>query len=104
MGDWMNMFLLLLAFGLRCTNFVGASDVNVGEAELQSLDHYTNLQPFAEKNEFARLLNSFNAVLLWAKCVKYTQFMPYIKILMNAVQGCFNVFSSFLVMFSVAFM
>jgi hypothetical protein len=102
--DWVNMFLLLYSFGIRCTNFIDASDLSVGEQELQDNDTYTNLQPFAERSEEARLLNSFNAVLLWAKCVKYTRFMPYVKILMAAVQGCFDVFFAFLLMFAAIFM
>lgn len=101
--DWINMFLLLYAFGSRMVVYVDSVGLTVGEAELNNKNSYTNLQPFAEQIEQAALINSFNAVLLWAKVFKFTGYVPYIKILINAIGGSFILFMSFLCMFVIAF-
>merc|ERR1719387_2006348 len=83
--------------------YVDSVGLTVGEKELSNKDEYTNLQPFAESIEQAALINSFNAVLLWAKFFKFTGYVPYIKILINAIGGSFILFMSFLCMFIIAF-
>merc|ERR1719301_493186 len=83
--------------------YVESVGITVGEKELSNSDEYTNLQAFAEKIEQAALINSFNAVLLWAKFFKYTGYVPYVKILIEAIGGSFVLFVSFLAMFVIAF-
>jgi polycystin 2/polycystin 2L1 len=103
--DWLNMFLLLYAFGSRMTVLIDASSsgLTVGENELLDKDSYTNLQAFAEQIEQAGLINAFNAVLLWAKFFKFSGYVPYVKILIEAIGGSFVLFISFLAMFVIAF-
>lgn len=103
--DWLNMFLLLYAFGSRMTVLIDASRIGltVGENELLDKDSYTNLQAFAEQIEQAGLINAFNAVLLWAKFFKFSGYVPYVKILIEAIGGSFVLFISFLAMFVIAF-
>jgi len=101
--DWLNMFLLLYAFGSRMTVWVDGVSLTVGEKELLDRDGYTNLQAFAEQIEQAGLINAFNAVLLWAKFFKFSGYIPYVKILIEAIGGSFVLFISFLAMFVIAF-
>merc|ERR1719159_582767 len=101
--DWLNMFLLLYAFGSRMTVWVDSVSLTVGEKELLNRDEYTNLQAFAESIEQAGLINAFNAVLLWAKFFKFSGYVPYVKILIEAIGGSFVLFMSFLAMFVIAF-
>merc|ERR1719191_1481746 len=101
--DWVNMFLLLYAFGSRMTVLVDSIGLTVGEKELLDRDGYTNLQAFAEQIEQAGLINAFNAVLLWAKFFKFSGYIPYVKILIEAIGGSFVLFISFLAMFVIAF-
>jgi len=101
--DWLNMFLLLYAFGSRMTVWVDSVSLTVGEKELLNRDEYTNLQAFAESIEQAGLINAFNAVLLWAKFFKFSGYVPYVKILIQAIGGSFFLFISFLAMFVIAF-
>jgi len=103
--DWLNMFLLLYAFGSRMTVLIDASSagLTVGESELMDKDSYTNLQAFGEQIEQAGLINAFNAVLLWAKFFKFSGYVPYVKILIEAIGGSFVLFISFLAMFIIAF-
>lgn len=101
--DWVNMFLLLYAFGSRMTVLVDSIGLTVGEKELLDRNEYTNLQAFAEQIEQAGLINAFNAVLLWAKFFKFSGYVPYVKILIEAIGGSFVLFMSFLAMFVIAF-
>lgn len=100
--DWLNMVLLVYAFVLRLMVWAN-SPINVGEDELSDRDKYTNLQTIAETVQSASLINSFNAVLLWAKFFKYTAYLPYIKVLIDSVSRSFTLFFSFLCMFAIAF-
>jgi len=101
--DWLNMFLLLYAFGLRMTVWIDSMALTVGEKELLDKNSYTGLQQFAEQIQQAALINSFNAVLLWAKFFKFSGYVPYVKILIDAIGGSFVLFISFLCMFIIAF-
>jgi hypothetical protein len=101
--DWLNMFLLLYAFGLRMTVWIDSMALTVGEKELLDKNSYTGLQSFAEQIQQAALINSFNAVLLWAKFFKFSGYVPYVKILIDAIGGSFVLFISFLCMFIIAF-
>jgi hypothetical protein len=101
--DWLNMFLLLYAFGLRMTVWIDSMALTVGEKELLDKNSYTGLQSFAEQIQQAALINSFNAVLLWAKFFKFSGYVPYVKILIEAIGGSFVLFMSFLCMFVIAF-
>merc|ERR1719201_2888641 len=77
--------------------------LTVGEKELLDKNSYTGLQSFAEQIQQAALINSFNAVLLWAKFFKFSGYVPYVKILIDAIGGSFVLFISFLAMFVIAF-
>jgi len=101
--DWLNMFLLIYAFGMRMTVWIDSVSLTVGEKELLDRNEYTNLQAFAEQIEQAGLINAFNAVLLWAKFFKFSGYVPYVKILIEAIGGSFVLFISFLAMFVIAF-
>jgi len=101
--DWANMLLLLYSFGMKMAVFIDSVALVPGAAELANRDDYTNMQASAEKIATATLLNAFNAVLLWSKCFKYTGFIPYIQVLVQAIGGSFTLFASFLAMFSIAF-
>merc|ERR1719316_387361 len=101
--DWLNMFLLIYAFGMRMTVWIDSVSLTVGEKELLDRNEYTNLQAFAEQIEQAGLINAFNAVLLWAKFFKFSGYVPYVKILIEAIGGSFVLFMSFLAMFVIAF-
>merc|ERR1711959_266950 len=67
-------------------------------------NHYTPMQSIAERLLFARTINAFNAVLIWAKVVKYIGFMPYIKTLLVTIETCWKQFMSFLFMFLIIFL
>merc|ERR1719301_22601 len=83
--------------------YVESVGITVGEKELLDRNDYTNLQSFAELIEQAGLINAFNAVLLWAKFFKFSGYVPYVKILIEAIGGSFVLFMSFLAMFVIAF-
>merc|ERR1719487_1141274 len=85
------------------TVWIDSVSLTVGEKELLNRDEYTNLQAFAESIEQAGLINAFNAVLLWAKFFKFSGYIPYVKILIEAIGGSFVLFVSFLAMFLIAF-
>lgn len=52
--------------------------------------------------EQVKLLHSFNAVLLWNKCVKYTKHLPVVKILVKTIWNAFQLFVPLMTMFTIA--
>lgn len=101
--DWANMILLLVAFVMRMMTFSEASAANLGKAELENKDSFSNLRGLADRVETVKLLQAFNAILLWLKVVKFLRHMPYFKQLIRTVWGAFDLFLPFLLMFSVVF-
>jgi len=101
--DWCNLILLMASFAVRASVYISAADLTIGEAELRDPTSYTDLQTLAEDVDIARIVNGFNAVLVWGKVIKYVGFMPYIRVLVLTVEGSFRVLFSFLAMFAVGF-
>jgi len=100
--DWINMILLLLAFAYRFQIVITANALGeIGAKELMDNTEYTDFQEIAENISTARVLNSFNSVLLWMKFIKYIEFMPYVQFLYLTVKEAFGIYGSFLFMFWV---
>lgn len=100
--DWINMILLIIAFIQRCMVFAEAADANIGKPQLVNKDSFSSIRGIASKAESVRLLHSFNAVLLWGKCVKYFRHLPIVKVLVKTVWDAFSLFLPLLTMFSIA--
>jgi hypothetical protein len=101
--DWINMILLIVGFIIRCIVYSDASDAkNLGSAQIKYKDAYSSVKALASKAELVRLLNAFNAVLLWGKCVKYFRHLPIVKVLVKTVWNAFSLFLPFMIMFLVA--
>jgi len=101
--DWVNMALLLAGFTMRVLIWVRAVDLDIGKQELDNRNAFTNLYPLAEDVQVVKLLNAFNAVLLWVKCVKYLRHLPFVKKLVLMVRDASRLLVPFLIMFLVAF-
>ena len=101
--DWTNLILLIVAFGFKVSVWSSASDLEIGMQELEDPDSYTNLQGFATSIQTARMINSFNAVLIWAKCTKYIGILPYISVVVSTVGKTYKYFVSFLGLFAIMF-
>lgn len=100
--DWINMFILIIAFVFRCLVWSEAASANIGRAQLANQNSFSSIRSMATKSELVRFLHAFNAVLLWAKCVKYFRHLPIVKVLIRTVWDSFKLFLPFLFMFSVA--
>jgi hypothetical protein len=103
--DWINMLLLIVAFCWRCMVYVDGGKVDgklLGEEQLEDPDYFTNARWLASRAELVRLLHSFNAVLLWGKCVKYLKHLPIVKELVKTVWDAFSLFVPFMAMFTIA--
>lgn len=100
--DWINMLLLIVAFIERCMVYAEASGAQIGVAQLENPDKFSSVRGLASKAELVRLLHSFNAVLLWGKCVKYFKHLPIIKELVKTVWDAFSLFVPLMTMFIIA--
>merc|ERR1719353_765203 len=100
--DWINMLLLIIAFIFRCMVFADAGSVQLGAAQLENPDVFSSIRALAAKAETVRLLHSFNAVLLWSKCVKYTKHLPVVKVLVKTIWDAFSLFLPLMFMFTIA--
>jgi len=102
--DWLNLALLIWFVVMRTMVWLEAMGFTLGSTEVMEKNHYTPMQSIAERLLFARTINAFNAVLIWAKVVKYVGFMPYVKTLLVTVETCWKQFFSFLIMFLIIFL
>eukprot|EP00397_Hematodinium_sp_SG-2012_P015039 GEMP01015309.1.p1 GENE.GEMP01015309.1~~GEMP01015309.1.p1 ORF type:complete len:730 (+),score=137.47 GEMP01015309.1:80-2269(+) len=104
--DWMNMILLALAYAYRIKVFLSFADVGeeIGAAQLKDITTFKDFQIEASDASTARMLNSFNSVLLWIKFVKYVEFMPYVQFLYVTVSQIMIKYFSFLFMFIILIM
>merc|ERR1719183_499376 len=100
--DWINMLLLIVAFTFRIMVFMDASSITIGAAQLENPDAFSSIRALAAKAETVRLLHSFNAVLLWSKCVKYTKHLPVVKVLVKTIWDAFSLFLPLMFMFTIA--
>lgn len=100
--DWVNMILLIVAFIFRIMTFQDAAAMNLGNAQLVNADTYGSLTALASRANSVKLLHSFNAVLLWSKCVKYTKHLPIVKILVKTIWDAFALFLPLMFMFTIA--
>lgn len=103
--DWVNMLLLILAFIQRIMVYLDAAKGELGAKQLaddRSKDIFTSVRGIASKAELVRLLHSFNAVLLWGKCVKYFRHLPILKELVKTVWDAFALFVPLMSMFAIA--
>jgi len=100
--DWINMVLLLLAFVIRIMVWRDASTAEIGVLQLVNPDAFQSIGSLASRAETVKLLHSFNAVLLWNKCVKYTKHLPIVKILVKTIWDAFSMFLPLMTMFSTA--
>merc|ERR1712216_108749 len=82
--------------------FVDAASANVSAGALANPDAFTSLRALSAKAESVKLLHSFNAVLLWGKCVKYTKHLPIVKVLVKTIWDAFALFGPLMTMFSLA--
>mmetsp|Transcript_84819 Transcript_84819/g.193438 ORF Transcript_84819/g.193438 Transcript_84819/m.193438 type:complete len:540 (+) Transcript_84819:458-2077(+) len=102
--DLLNLGLLVAAFAYRARASSFLAGVTVGEAELSDPFAFTDLGAPAEFVQTARLLNALNALLIWAKIIKYTGYFPYVRVLVVTIEHAFVMFLPFLSMFAVIFM
>lgn len=100
--DWVNVILLIIGFIMRILNFQTAANI-VSTGNITNPSVYTNLRALVESVETVKLLNGFNAVLVWGKCVKYFRHIPIVKDLVKVVWSAFTLFVPFLCMFCVGF-
>jgi len=100
--DWVNMMLLIVAFCMRIMTFMDAADLNLGGAQLANAEAFSSIRALAARAELVKLLHSFNAVLLWSKCVKYTKHLPIVKILVKTIWDAFSLFLPLMFMFTIA--
>jgi hypothetical protein len=100
--DWVNMLLLMIAFIIRILVFVEAGDAPLGVPQLANKDLFSSIRSLTSKAETVRLLHSFNAVLLWGKCVKYLKHLPIVKVLVNTIWDAFRLFVPLMTMFTIA--
>merc|ERR1719183_1503549 len=100
--DWINMLLLIVAFTFRIMVFMDASSITIGAAQLENPDAFSSIRALAARAETVRLLHSFNAVLLWSKCVKYTKHLPVVKVLVKTIWDAFSLFLPLMFMFTIA--
>jgi len=82
--------------------FADAGSVNLGAAQLENPDVFSSIRDLASKAELVKLLHSFNAVLLWSKCVKYTKHLPIVKVLVKTIWDAFSLFLPLMFMFTIA--
>jgi len=100
--DWINMSLLLFAFAVRCMVWKDASEASIGVGALANADSFQSIRGLASMAEEVKLLHSFNAVLLWNKCVKYTKHLPIVKVLVKTIWNAFALFLPLMTMFGIA--
>jgi len=100
--DWVNMMLLIVAFAMRVMVWVDAAAANISGLALANPDAFTSLRALSAKAESVKLLHSFNAVLLWGKCVKYTKHLPIVKVLVKTIWDAFALFGPLMTMFTIA--
>lgn len=100
--DWINMLLLIVAFVFRIMVFMDASTIVIGAAQLENPDAFQSIRALAARAETVRLLHSFNAVLLWSKCVKYTKHLPVVKVLVKTIWDAFSLFLPLMFMFTIS--
>jgi len=100
--DWVNMMLLIIAFINRVMVYADASTAALGAAQLVNPDSFSSIRGLAAKAEQVKLLHSFNAVLLWSKCVKYTKHLPVVKVLVKTIWNAFALFLPLMFMFLLA--
>mmetsp|Transcript_85103 Transcript_85103/g.244267 ORF Transcript_85103/g.244267 Transcript_85103/m.244267 type:complete len:703 (-) Transcript_85103:70-2178(-) len=101
--DWLNMALLLTAFGVRIFVWIEAGGMQIGVAQLTDKDLFKSMRGVAVMVELVKLLNSVNAVILYAKVVKYLRHMPVTKDLIKTFWKALDLFVPFLCMFVIAF-
>jgi hypothetical protein len=101
--DWANLGLLIGFIVMRVMVWLAAAGIDLGSQELMDEDHYTPMQGIAERLIMARTINSFNAVFIYAKVVKYIAFMPYIKDLVVTLECCWKQYLSFMFMFGIIY-
>jgi hypothetical protein len=82
--------------------FIDASSANLGAPQLENPDVFTSVRGITSKAELVKLLHSFNAVLLWGKCVKYLRHLPIVKALVKTIWDAFSLFAPLMTMFTVA--
>merc|ERR1719158_442486 len=97
--DWANMILLTLAFAYRIKVYLRFANVEVGAEQLEDRTKFTDFHSEADDVSTVRMLNSFNSVLLWIKCIKYIEFAPYIQFLYVTINTAADKYCSFLVVF-----
>jgi hypothetical protein len=102
--DWTNLSLLIVWVVMRSLIWIEAIGIELGAQELLIDDHYTPMQSIAERLMISRTINSFNAVFIWGKVVKFIGFMPYVKTLLMTLETCWRQYLSFLVMFMLIFL
>lgn len=101
--DWANLLLLAATAYYRLGTYFAAADIEVGVKESKDVNHYTNLQLYGEQIFLARQLNSFNAMLIWIKCVKYLPMLPHADTLRQLIGTAWKFFVSFFVVFCTFF-
>jgi hypothetical protein len=101
--DWANLGLLVGYITIRILVWLEAMGTNLGGNELMEPDYYTPMQGIGERLMMALTINSFNAVFMWTKVLKYVGFMPYIKTLLVTLESCWKQFFSFLAMYAIIF-
>jgi len=100
--DWVNMMLLIVAFVFRIMTFMDAGDLNLGGAQLVNAESFSSIRALAARAENVKLLHSFNAVILWNKCIKYTKHLPVVKVLVKTIWDAFALFLPLMFMFTIA--
>lgn len=90
--DWVNMILLIIGFIMRLLNFSNLQSPTLGAAQLRDKESWVSFTALATSISLAKFLDGFNAVLIWAKSIKYTQSMPVIKDLIRVVWSAFSLF------------
>merc|ERR1719506_1380595 len=101
--DWINMLLLIVAFVFRILVFMDGDTLAAqNKMQLENPDTFSSIRALAARAETVRLLHSFNAVLLWSKCVKYTKHLPVVKVLVKTIWDAFSLFLPLMFMFTIA--
>ena len=99
--DWLNLALLVAAFSLRVDVYIRAgSTLSSGIDWLDSSEK--NISPallsLASEVRLARNISAFNAILVWAKVIKYCSILPYVSILVQTVRSAWQYFVGFMVL------
>lgn len=103
MLDWVNLSLLIVVFVVRLQTYIDADSLALESSELLVPSHFTDMHSLALNIRFVRHMNAVNAVLIWVKAVKYVNFIPYVTTMIWTIRLSWQLFVSFMVVFSSAF-